>query len=543
MSGAPKQRLLRTAQALLLAAGAAVTALLWDSYGISWDEYVRSVHGEAILSYFVTVGADRTVNQDGVLRLYTALPDLLAAALYAHVPEKQFAIRHLVSALFALATVPALYGLARLMGRPWAGPVAGVILLSMPVFFGHAFINSKDIPLACAFAWAMLALAWLFQDGGFTWSRVIVAGMGLGFPLAVRPGVWPLLVGFLLLAMLYTDLMRRRHGGTDTTGRSPPKLAAILVVSWLVMVLVWPWAHENPLVHPLIGIAAAGSFPTLVEVLFAGELFSSDALPRRFLVQMLGLQTPIPVVLFSLPGLWWAAVRSWRDEAKEGLVHFLLLAWFVVPIGAWTALTPNLYDNTRHFLFILPALALLAALGVVEVVRRIPKGRARFGVGAVTAMFIILPVRDVIRLHPYEYTYFNALAGGVGQAVEHYETDYWVTSYRKGAEWISREAADWSQPVRVLVAANELSVHAAAFYLPEDATVCWTWHREAAPEGHLPPEFDFYLSSTRHGVHENFPDSPVAFSVGRAGATFAVVRERSSHEPEAEPVRLPNITC
>jgi hypothetical protein len=34
----------------------------------------------------------------------------------------------------------------------------------------------------------------------------------------------------------------------------------------------------------------------------------------------------------------------------------------------------------------------------------------------------------IIRLHPYEYVYFNALVGGTGGAYEQFQMDYWCTS-------------------------------------------------------------------------------------------------------------------
>jgi hypothetical protein len=46
-------------------------------------------------------------------------------------------------------------------------------------------------------------------------------------------------------------------------------------------------------------------------------------------------------------------------------------------------------------------------------------------------------VFDMIELHPYQYVYFNRLfAGGLESAAERFETDYWGSSYKEGAEWV-----------------------------------------------------------------------------------------------------------
>jgi hypothetical protein len=523
-------RAITASQWAILALGAAGIAWLHDAYGIGWDAYVRRLHGEMIRSYFLSLGADRTVNTHGDLRLYTALPDFLAALLYQGVPEFRHQIRHAVTAAFALATVPALFQIAKLLGRPWAGPIASLILFSLPVFFGHAFINSKDIPLAAAFTWALLGLVWLFQENRFSWPRVVVAGLALGFPLTIRPGIWPILVVMLVAVVVYSDLVARPARREGPERRSGWKLFALIGVSWATMVAVWPWAHENPLVHPLLGIWAAGSFPTVVPVLFEGVSYSSEALPRHYLLKMFGLKTPTPVLLLALGGSGIALARAWSDRNGRGLGNLVLAMWLLAPLAAWTLTTPNIYDGIRHFIFVLPALALCAALGVLTLLDAIRPPPMRWVTGVILVLLLAAPVADIVRLHPYEMTYYNRWAGGVGGAAERYETEYWVTSYREAAEWISEQGRSRGGPVRVLVAANELSEEAARHFLPADAMVDLTF--DSRQQGELPPHYDYYMATTRYRLSDNFPGTPVVFSVGREGATFAVVR---GHRAPAAP--------
>ena len=64
--------------------------------------------------------------------------------------------------------------------------------MMLPRFYGHAFINSKDIPFACAVAWSMLALIRLVEARG-SLGRVLACGLAFGVALALRPGSAPLL--------------------------------------------------------------------------------------------------------------------------------------------------------------------------------------------------------------------------------------------------------------------------------------------------------------------------------------------------------------
>jgi 4-amino-4-deoxy-L-arabinose transferase-like glycosyltransferase len=527
---------LRWLEWAFLGLGAIVIALLWDAHGISWDESVRSDHGEMILAYFLSLGSDRSVNDHGLLRLYTALPDAIAAALYRPLPDWQYPIRHTVSAVFALATVPALFRYAKLIDAPWAGPLASAILLTMPVYFGHAFINSKDIPLACAMAWAMLALGWLFQGERFTWRRVGLVGLGLGFPLAIRPGIWPMLMFFLLAAMVLDDLTRTRTSVSAADRRSPLKIVSLVAISWGVMVVIWPWAHENPLAHPLYAMLAATRFETVVPVLFDGTLFASDELPRRYLLKMLIMKTPSLILALVLVGLV-AKIRTVFVDRAGGTPALVLAAlWLLAPLAAWTLLTPNIYDGVRHFLFVLPPLSLWAAVGALQIwrvlCRAIPEQRGRAVVGGIALVALLLPIGDIVRLHPYEMTYYNRWVGGVSGATDRFDTDYWVTSYREAAEWVNQEVRASGERARVLVAANELSVEAARHFLPADIEV--EGRLSGLDADRLPDDFDYYIGMARLDMHRRFPQTPVRYEVSRNGAVFAVVK--SHREPRGEAV-------
>jgi len=64
----------------------------------------------------------------------------------------------------------------------------------------------------------------------------------------------------------------------------------------------------------------------------------------------------------------------------------------------------------------------------------------------VVAIVIILlllwnPIRHIINNHPYEYVYFNELAGGIDNAYGNYEMDYYYHSTREASEWILKNVS------------------------------------------------------------------------------------------------------
>ena len=84
----------------------------------------------------------------------------------------------------------------------------------------------------------------------------------------------------------------------------------------------------------------------------------------------------------------------------------------------------------------MPPLAVLGGLAVSWLAGRAAlHGRA--ALAAVAAVFfagLSLPLIGMARLHPYEYVYFNPLAGGVRGAQGRYMLDYWGLAFKQAAD-------------------------------------------------------------------------------------------------------------
>ncbi len=89
-----------------------------------------------------------------------------------------------------------------------------------------------------------------------------------------------------------------------------------------------------------------------------------------------------------------------------------------------------MYNGIRHFVFVTPPLAVLGGLAGGWIAQRLARyGRPALAAAALLfAVGIASPVDDMVRLHPYEYTDFNRLAGGVAGARPYYMIDYWGLS-------------------------------------------------------------------------------------------------------------------
>ncbi len=115
------------------------------------------------------------------------------------------------------------------------------------------------------------------------------------------------------------------------------------------------------------------------------------------------------------------------------------------------------------------------------------------------------------RLHPYEYVYFNPLAGGVRGAQDKYMLDYWGLAFKQAADELRARLAATRAPQgrRWVVAICGPEAAAAQDLGPQFET---TFDRKKA---------DFAMAlGTFYCRHLN---APLLVDIKRAGVTFARV--------------------
>lgn len=521
--------------ALLLIGAVLLVFSTYQDFGMTWDEGVQSQYGGLVLDYFASGGEDRSASTFLDLRFYGPLFEAALALLPKDTVSGHVALRHLVTALFGLLGAFAVMQFARrLEGSAWLAPMAGLALLSMPRFWGHLFGNSKDIPFATAFALSMWVLSGWVAHRELPWRKTLSVAFVFGFTAALRPGGLPMLLAVAGIAVLASIAREQsRQDGDEGMGlwealvQGALRGGVILCVAWLLMVLAWPWAHEAPIAHPFEAMTQAAAFSQSYPVLFEGAFVPSDTLPLRYLFQFIGITTPLVTLGLAGVGLW-AAIDRQRAAPSEAVSMRLLVLelWLFVPLLVYVVLRPNVYDGIRHFLFVLPAIAVLAALGVSWLAERGQTAGAGRAVWALAGLLLLWPVGQSVKLHPYSTSYFNALVGGLAGAEGRYETDYWVSSYKEATEWLNARAEEGGgKRLRVAIAANEWSLPCAQSYASRAVEFVPIFGRAQAKA--LPVTVDYYLSTYRYGFSQNFADAPVVHTVEREGAVLTLIRGHS----------------
>jgi len=507
----------------------AIAYVLFDDFGLTWDAAAHMEYGQRILDYYRSGFSDLSSLEMGNIRDKGPLFVLSSALIHWLLGLEPDRFWNLLISVFAILTLPALAGLGRLFDNQRIAVFAVLALLLMPRFIGHAFTNPKDIPFACAVCWSMFSMMRLYQKNRFGIWDLGWCALSIGLALSMRPGGM-----FLFLYMVLIGLFWLLQTGRMGIGKSVRKkvfarglqIMLVFVVAWMIMISFWPYAHLNPIFNPIRSLLASSSFDVVYPVLFRGNIYMSDQLPAYYMIWFLCICTPLNILFLILIGLGGGIaeqLRSWRSS--RALLIFGIQVWTLFPILYFVFLTPNTYDGIRHVLFILPGLALFAGLGADCLFQWVRKYTGRILAAVVTVIILISGTGSIVTMHPYQTSYFNALAGDAGILHNRYETDYWVSSYREGAEWINQKQKEKGHPIKVLVAANRLSASCALRFFNKDINARFLF--EKSEDDKLPDDVDYYLSTVRYGLHRNFPKEEVVHVIQRDGILLSVIKGNS----------------
>lgn len=289
------------------------------------------------------------------------------------------------------------------------------------------YINKACEILARAEFWVLLAVAaagllWWLSGTTEQRRRAVTAGMLVGLASAVR------ILGPAAAGVIVVYAWRKKI---------PDRLALLglyLGSALAAMLMIWPYLWSAPISRFLECLRVMAQFPWPGSVRFAGQDYLASNLPWYYLPELIGLQLTLPLLILAIIGLG-CAIQQRRLKTGEWLA---LAAWFFLPLAAVMLVRPNMYDNFRQFLFILPPLFVFAAFGLERLTRR---WRRQWSL-ALMGLCLLPGLAAGAYLHPYEYVYYNALAGWSGNIERRYEADYWGTAVCEAAEYLNDTAAD-----------------------------------------------------------------------------------------------------
>lgn len=588
---------------IVLALSLLIGIFTLQQYGESWDDLSLQKYAAKSLDAYrswplegeVQITPEDLGNYGPSYVMAIALASrFLSALLPLSLPD----IRHLIYFVTFLAGMWAFYSLSLRWLNRTAALVATLLLMTQPVFWGHAFINPKDtnfltffllslyfgfklfdsperiqlnnvdsqhnrtLTLLSALWLASVIVLFLGVDVIHGWIDGMVRAAAAGQPnlvsriasdiRQVEPDVYVqryftlfiqaraacfLLVSTMLVYLYHRFSPATLHGllsilpagiflGIATSIRilgpfagllvamfairnngkqAIPTLSVYAAITLIIMYATWPYLWPDPIGRLTESLLVMSRYPWEGQVLFDGVQYISTDIPRRYLPVLLGIQLTEPVWVLFIAGLS-VAITGFVKKREYGELLALTAVWFVLPLAGFIILRAPLYDNFRQIFFILPPVFMLAGVFFEKIKR--PALQM-----ALIALALLPGVLGILRLHPYEYMYYNTFIGGERGAFRRFELDYWGTSYREAADWMNEFAAP---DTNVWV---DGPAHLLELYLRDG------FHLFSGYEAERAEHYDYVVATTRYDLDlSSYPDAEIIQRIEKNGILLAVIK-------------------
>ena len=354
------------AQALALCAlfaGAGVAVM--DDYGVFWDAPTQRNTAAAVVDYALGVSEEPPgwYVPDRYYGVAFEMPLLLLERAFGLRDTRPiYIMRHLLTHLFFIAGgfVCAML-VYRMLGSRWIALLAMLMFLLHPRLYAHSFFNSKDCPFA-----VMLLIALYLTHRAFrkdTLGAFLMCGIVVGLAINMRPFALMLLP--LIPAMRAPDLWQ---AGREERRRILATAGIFAAAALAAAYITHPYYWENPL-RFIEGLGVLSQNPAILDNLFMGEIYKSDAVPWNYIPVWFGITAPPVALLLGAVGCvavcWQAITRPLAALCDRELrFRVLLFGCFAMPVMVVIALQFNTHGNWRHMYFLWGPFCLLAAVGM-----------------------------------------------------------------------------------------------------------------------------------------------------------------------------------
>jgi len=431
----------------VLAAVALIASLTFRDYGLGWDDYTHAEYADLLLRMYGSGFKDAGALSFANLYMYGGGFDMAAALLHKVIPLELFETRRLLGAVVGVIGLAVTWRLGRRVGGPLAGLAALLLLALCPTFYGHMFMNPKDAPFAVAMVILMLGLVRLAEEYPQPSPRtVLIVGLGAGLSIGSRVlgglALVYALVGFvpLFLEEIHT------HSAREAAHRLLHVVYVLvpgLILGYLAMGLIWPWSIMQP-GNPLQAVTYFSHFfEKPWKEMFDGALVSVPDMPWSYLPTLFALQLPevlLGLLTAGVVGAFMSLSRSDVPGRRKTTLLMLTLA-ATLPLLIAMLKRPALYNGIRHFIFVIPPMTVLAGTAFARGMTWLKENRRSWqpAAMAVFSFGLLLPLGEMIRLHPYQYTHFNHIAGTVRAADDLYMLDYWGLALKQASDGLREE--------------------------------------------------------------------------------------------------------
>ena len=347
--------------------------------------------------------------------------------------------RHLCCFLIFFAGLIFFYALLLKLKFSTGWASLGVLMLVLsPRIYGHAFFNSKDIPLLVCYIISFYTLLLLIEKQNYKFAFIHAFATGLLINIRITGIiVFPFTIIFLS-AVVFMHAVKNKQA---IQWLYLSKLLLFYLLSSAVIIYIfWPFLWENPIHNFITVYKNMSKFRWDNFTFLMGERISSIHAPWYYLPEWMAITTPVFYLLaffVSLIIMCLDLIKKKRNFFTEdkNINHAMALCFLIVPLVIIIYINATLYDSWRHVYFIYPFLIVSGLYGLMALASYLKK---------MNWLVILVAIGctgfegiKMVQSHPYHYIYFNEIPDKKhNEIMKHNDMDFWGVSFKQGLEKI-----------------------------------------------------------------------------------------------------------
>lgn len=416
-----------------------------DKYGMSWDEPFHQTGGMIALTY---IGLENVPTEFKSNEKYYGPFFEMINIEFAKWVRIVFGLNwidshHVLIVLLSSIGLIFLFKLGKILFGEWIALYSTMFLALYPRFIGHAHYNTKDIPLAVLLLITLFFIYSAFNKKSYYFAGT--AGLFFGMSMSIRVDALTILP-IIFTSYSFSLFCEWKKSEVIRNTRSCKKEFFMLLIfissSVISTFLTWPFLWSDP----LLIVNSINHFlhhPWNKNVLYLGNIYTAHSVPWHYAPFYLFFVTPMAIVICFLGGLYEILKNFKHKNFTTG--YILIFVWFFIPL--WIAMLPGLpkYDGIRHYIILLPALALISGVGLNHFIIRIEAILHFHAIHLKSLIMLLVSALlflEISKVTPYEGSYFNELLRTFKpkQIEDYLELEYWGVSYREGIDWLNNNA-------------------------------------------------------------------------------------------------------
>lgn len=422
--------------------------LIYDDYGISWDETYHRINGFVSLNFVRDVFSLDTypgIEHENkafaqAAKSYGVLFDLPMALIEKkfniYDSRDYFLLRHFFNFLVFFISCIFFYFLLSKRFSQTLSIIGLIFLILSPRIFTESFYNLKDV-LFLSFFIISLFYAINFIDK-LSYKNAFLSGLFCALAISVR--VLAIIVPFIVIFFFILSALDKNKFLKNNIY----KLIIFLFSLVIFTILFWPYLWTDPLTNFITTLKSMSSYQWRGGIFYLGNYVSGLNLPWHYPIVWISVSTPIIYLLLFLLGSLLILFKLfsnflnlsnnnetndlWSGRKERMDVIFFIIFYFTIFLII--QINATLYGGWRHLYFIYPCLIFVSIRGLEFISKILSQKNLIFFI----LPFLLYTSIWMFKNHPYQFAYFNVLAGKNLQ--NNFELDYWGISNKSALSFI-----------------------------------------------------------------------------------------------------------